>query len=246
MKILLVVAAFAAILCIFKLINNGEQMIKKKVWMSWSSGKDSAYCLDLLMKNQAFEVVGLFTSINQKYQRVAMHGVRRELLELQAQRLNLPLHVIELPDQCSNEIYQEIFAQFIKSIEAQGIDAVAFGDIFLQDVRSFRENQFKDSNIELLFPLWHIAPSDKLSDLIISSGVKAVLTCVDTKQIDKAFLGQTYNQELIEKFAKTVDPCGENGEFHSFVYDSPLFSSAIEISLGEIVDKNQFVFIDVK
>lgn len=220
-------------------------MKKTKVLFSWSSGKDSAYCLHQLLQNPSIDVVGLFTSINEKYQRVAMHGVRRELLELQAQRLNLPLHIIELPDGCSNERYEQLFTDFIENIKTQSIEAVAFGDIFLADVRAYRERQFAGSGLEILFPIWQQGSTDELSQAIVDVGIEAYLTCIDSDKMPSQCLGQRYDTALLDAQEQAIDPCGENGEFHTFVANAPMFSAPIELLIGERVEKGRFHFIDL-
>ncbi len=213
-------------------------------WLSWSSGKDSARCLYQLLQHK-HPVSGLFTSINQKRDRVAMHGTRVSLLEWQAQRLNISLHMIPLPEPCDNDTYQNIMRQFIKKAQLAKVTHMAFGDLYLQDVRDYREKQLADTSIKPLFPLWQQDTKTLANDLI-NSGFKAILTCVDTKQIPESFVGREYNQELLADLPPTADPCGENGEFHTFIYDAPIFSAPIAVKTGEIHQSGQFSFIDIK
>ena len=218
--------------------------MKRKTLMSWSSGKDSAWALHQLLQNPDYEVVGLFSTINKEVDRVAMHGVRVELLKAQAESIGLPVEIIELPDPCTNEDYERIMGTFIDMVKADNIECIAFGDLYLEDIRKYREGQLKDTGIEPIFPIWGI-PTDELSNTLIENGIKTVITCVDSKQISEDFAGKEYDQHFLESLPESADPCGENGEFHSFVYDGPMFKEAIKITVGETIHKGQFVFADV-
>lgn len=218
--------------------------MKKKALMSWSTGKDSAWTLYKLQQNQDVELVGLFCTINKEFERVAIHGVRVELLKQQAERLRLPIEIIELPYPCSNADYETIMGQFIKRAKGQAIEYFAFGDLFLEDIRNYREKQFKGSGIKPIFPIWGI-PTDKLSRDMVSSGVRAVITCIDPKQIPEEFVGRVYDDDFLDALPDTVDPCGENGEFHSFAFSGPMFKEPIDIVVGDIVHRDGFVFADV-
>ncbi|WP_232848906.1 Dph6-related ATP pyrophosphatase [Amphritea pacifica] len=218
--------------------------MKKKTLMSWSSGKDSAWALYQLQKDPDIELKGLVCTINKEFDRVAMHGVRVELLKAQARSIGLPLEIIELPNPCSNEDYAEIMGRFVRRLQNDGIDCMAFGDLYLEDIRAYREKNLAGTGITPLFPLWQI-PTDQLSREMLKGGLKTVITCVDPAQAPADLAGREYDQTLIDELPDSVDPCGENGEFHSFVFDGPMFRSKIEISIGEIVTRDNFIFADL-
>jgi len=217
----------------------------KKVLLSWSSGKDSVWALHLLRQQPDIEVVALLTSFNSAAGRVAMHAVRRTLVDAQAVRTGIPQWSVDLPWPCSNAEYEERMRGVCQRAVAEGITAVAFGDLFLQDIRDYRERQLQGTGLEPLFPVWEI-PTAKLARDMIAAGVKAKITCVDPAQVDRSFAGRDFNQALLDSLPSSVDPCGENGEFHTFVYDAPVFSSPIEVRMGEIVERDGFVFADVE
>ncbi len=216
----------------------------KKVWLSWSSGKDSAWTLHRLQEQGKWEVCGLFTTLNENFDRVAMHAVRRVLLEAQAEAAGLPLRIIPLPWPCSNADYERMMAKIWVEAVQDGVEAIAFGDLFLEDVREYRLNQLQDTGLEAIFPLWH-RPTGALARLMIDSGLQAKLTCIDPKQLSGAFAGRDFDPQLLKELPPNVDPCGENGEFHSFVYAGPMFEYPLEISVGEITEREGFVFADV-
>jgi len=182
--------------------------------------------------------------VNSEFNRVAMHAVRVELLQKLASCIGLPVDIIEIPYPCSNEEYEKIMSQFVESAKAVNIEYFAFGDFFLDDVRSYREENLTGTGISPLFPIWGI-PTDKLSREMMRSGLKAVITCVDPKKLPQEFIGREYNEAFLEDLPEGVDPCGENGEFHSFVFDAPNFARPIEISLGEVVKRDGFIFVDI-
>jgi len=218
--------------------------MKRKTLMSWSSGKDSAWALHKLQRNPEIDLVGLFCTVNKEFDRVAMHGVRVELLKKQAKSIGLPLEIIEIPYPCSNAEYEKIMSQFVERAKIDNIEYFAFGDLFLEDVRNYREEKLKGSGIKPIFPIWGI-PTDKLSREMISSGLRTVITCVNPKQIPKEFVGREFDESFLDSLPETIDPCGENGEFHSFVFDGPMFKEPIEIFMGDIVHRDDFVFADV-
>lgn len=211
--------------------------------MSWSSGKDSAWALYKLQQNTESDLVGLFCTVNKEFDRVAMHGVRVDLLHKQAERIGLPLEVIELPDQCSDVQYENIMGRFVKRARDRGIDGFAFGDLFLEDIRNYREKQLEGSGIEPVFPIWG-TPTDTLAREMIRSGMRAVITCIDPAQIPREFVGKEFNERFLDSLPETVDPCGENGEFHSFVFDGPMFKQPVDIIPGDIIQRDRFVFAD--
>ena len=219
----------------------------KRVFLSWSSGKDSAWTLHVLRRDPGIELVGLLTTLNIEFDRVAMHGTRRSVLEAQAAAAQLPLWIIPLPWPCSNEIYERRMADACNRAIDEGVDAIAFGDLFLTDVRAYREKQLKPTGLEPLFPLWEI-PTDKLAREMIASGLRAKLACVDTKQLSGSFAGREFDEALLRDLPPETDPCGERGEFHTFVSAGPMFaggSRSIAVTAGEVVDRDGFVYADL-
>jgi uncharacterized protein (TIGR00290 family) len=216
----------------------------KRVLLSWSSGKDSAWALHLLARRSDVRVVALFTTFNRAADRVAMHAVRRALVEEQAARTGLPLWAIDLPWPCSNADYEQLLSGVWERARAEGIEAVAFGDLFLRDIRSYREKQMEGTGLEPLFPVWEL-PTRRLAEEVIAAGVKAKITCVDPRKLDRSFAGRDFNQSFLDDLPPAVDPCGENGEFHTFVYEAPVFSRPISVETGEIAERDGFVFADV-
>ena len=216
----------------------------KKVLLSWSSGKDSAWTLHRLLQDHDVQVAGLLTTINETANRVAMHAVRRALLEAQADALGLPLRVIPLPSPCPNLDYERIMSQACRQAVAEGIEAIAFGDLYLTDVRKYREQQLRGTGLEPLFPLWG-TPTSELASEMIASGLQAKITCVDPRVLDPAFAGREFDASFLTDLSPHVDPCGENGEFHSFVYNTPEFREPLDIRVGEIVERDGFIFADL-
>jgi len=216
----------------------------KRILLSWSSGKDSAWSLFVLRRSVEYEVVGLLTTFNEVADRVAMHAVRRELVERQAEATGLPLWAVPLPWPCSNEQYESLMAQACAKAVAEGIEGVAFGDLFLEDVRAYREKQMKDTGLEPVFPVWGL-PTRALAQEMIASGTRAKLTCVDTGKLNRSFAGREFDEELLSDLPDEVDPCGERGEFHSFVYAGPMLDTILPISVGGTVVRDQFVFTDL-
>lgn len=218
--------------------------MKRKTLLSWSSGKDSAWALHTLQQSPEIELVGLFCTVNREFDRVAMHGVRVELLKKQAKSIGLPLEIIEIPYPCSNAEYETIMGQFVERAKATHVECFAFGDLFLEDIRKYREEKLEGSGIKPIFPLWGM-PTDKLSKEMIQSGLRTIITCIDPKQTPERFAGREFDEDFLNSLPSGVDPCGENGEFHSFVFDGPMFKNKIEITLGEVVHRDNFVFADI-
>jgi uncharacterized protein (TIGR00290 family) len=216
----------------------------KRVLLSWSSGKDSAWALHLLRQDASVDVVALVTTFNDAFDRVAMHAVRRSLVRLQAERAGLPLWEIPLPWPCTNVAYERQMAEVWRRAVAEGIDQVAFGDLYLRDIRAYRENQLGETGLEPIFPVWDI-PTDRLAAEMLAAGVRATLTCVDPRKLDKSFAGREFSSKLLEQMPAGIDPCGENGEFHTFCFASPVFCSSIETTLGDVVERDGFIFADV-
>lgn len=216
----------------------------KQVLLSWSSGKDSAWTLHLLRQQPDIQVAALLTTFNSAANRVAMHSVRRSLVDAQAERTGLRLWAVDLPWPCSNLDYEARMRSVCARATTDGITAVAFGDLFLEDIRDYRLRQLQGTGLEPLFPVWQI-PTAQLARDMIAAGVKAKLTCVDPSKLEKSFAGRDYDQPLLESLPPGIDPCGENGEFHTFVYDAPVFSEPIKVQTGEVVERDGFVFADV-
>jgi uncharacterized protein (TIGR00290 family) len=217
---------------------------RPKLWVSWSSGKDSAWTLHLLRQSGEFEISGLLTSLNRNFNRVAMHGTRRALLEAQAKSAGVPLHVVELPWPCSNDDYECAMRSSCDLAVVSGVEYVAFGDLFLEDIRAYRESQLRPTGLKPLFPLWQ-RPTRELAMEMVAAGLKAKLACVDTGKLPRGFAGRDFGGRLLAELPAAVDPCGENGEFHTAVYAGPMFQNEISVSTGEIVDREQFVYADV-
>jgi uncharacterized protein (TIGR00290 family) len=217
----------------------------KRILVSWSSGKDCAWALHLLRRQPDFEIVGLLTSINSEFDRVAMHGTRSAVLEAQAAAADLPLWKVPLPWPCSNADYEQRMAEVCPRAADEGIAAIAFGDLFLRDVRAYRERQLHSTGIEPLFPLWDL-PTPELACSMIVGGLRAKLVCVDSRQLDPSFSGRDFDAAMLRDLPATVDPCGERGEFHSCVYDGPMFSRPIALDAGEIVNRDGFIYADFR
>ncbi len=220
----------------------------KSVVLSWSGGKDSALALDTLMRDPEVEVVGLLTSITTEYDRISVHGVRRSMLDAQVERLGLPLFEIALPSACTNEAYEMEFNRSIASIRRARPDVthIAFGDLFLEDVRAYRERLMAGTGIEPLFPLWGL-DTKALAKRFVEDGFSARLVCVDTTQLDATFAGRSFDNDLLADLPATVDPCGERGEFHTFVSNGPPFRDAVRYAVGETVLRDErFIYCDIK
>jgi uncharacterized protein (TIGR00290 family) len=215
----------------------------KRILLSWSSGKDSAWALHVLRQLSDCEIVGLLTTLNSEFDRVAMHGTRRSVLEAQAKAVGLPLWDIPLPWPCSNADYEARMRDVCSRAVNENIDAVGFGDLFLEDVRAYREAQLRDTGLQPLFPLWEM-PTAALAREMIAGGLRAKLSCVDTQQLSQSFAGREFDERLLSDLPREVDPCGERGEFHTCVYSGPMFRSPIELEPREIVIRDGFAFAD--
>lgn len=215
-----------------------------RILLSWSSGKDSAWALHALRADPDVEVVGLLTTVTEAYDRVAMHGVRRALLAAQAAAVGLPLHEVWLPSPCPNEVYEARMGEALATARAEGVEAVAFGDLFLEDIRDYRESRMAPTGLAALFPLWG-RDTAALSRQMVGQGLRATLTSVDPRQLDPAFVGRHYDAALLDELPAGVDPCGERGEFHTVVWASPDFSAPLPVRTGERVEREGFWFADV-
>ena len=216
---------------------------KPKAWLAWSSGKDSAWSLHVTRQRGDVDVTALLTTVNQKYQRVAMHAVRESLLEAQAAAAGLALVKVPIPSPCPNEAYERAMAEAMRRARGEGIRHVLFGDLFLEDIRKYREENLAKCGMTPLFPLW-LKNTRELAHEMIAAGLRAHLTCVNPKKLDGKFAGRAFDKELLAEFPASVDPCGENGEFHTCVVAGPMFASTIPVEAGEIVERDGFVFAD--
>jgi len=216
----------------------------EKILFCWSGGKDSAMALYQMRKNNKYEVVSLLTTITEDYDRISMHGVRRLLVEQQARSLGIPLHKVFISKSCSNEEYGSKMSEALIKFKQEGVETVAFGDIFLEDVRKYREDNLAKLNMKGVFPLWG-RNSAELVQSFIALGFRAVVSCINTKVLDEKFLGRQIDEDFIAELPPGIDPSGENGEFHSFVYDGPIFKQKIDYSQGESVLRESFHFCDL-
>ncbi len=215
-----------------------------KIWLSWSSGKDSAWALDRLRREEEHEVVGLLTSYNERFDRVAVHGVRRDLLRAQARATGLPRVEVPLPWPCSNEDYEERMAVAHNRALEEGVEAIAYGDLFLEDVRAYRECQLLGTGLAPLFPLWG-GDTRRLARRMVAAGLEGYLVCIDPKHLPRELAGRKYDGDLLAALPASVDPCGERGEFHTCVTAGPMFSAPIPVVPGESVERDGFVFTDL-
>ena len=219
-------------------------MTPPKALLSWSSGKDAAWALHALRQAGEVEVAGLLTTTNAAFDRVAMHGVREALLEAQAEAAGLPLWTVPLPWPCPNEAYEALMAQACARAAAEGIEAMAFGDLFLEDVRDYRIQKLAGTGLRALFPLWG-RETGALAREMVAGGLRATLVCVDPKALDGAFAGRDFDARLLADLPASVDPCGERGEFHTFAWDGPMFRRPVPVARGEVVERDGFVFADL-
>ena len=212
--------------------------------LAWSSGKDSAFSLHVLRAMEDVEVVGLLTTVNETHDRVAMHAVRRSLLEAQAEAAGVPLMIVRIPEACTNAAYEAAMGAALEEATARGVRGVAFGDLFLEDIRRYRERQMAGTGLRLLFPLWG-RPTAGLAREMLRAGLRARITCVDPRALDGSFAGREFDRELLDDLPPGVDPCGENGEFHTFAWDGPMFAHPVRVRGGEVVERDGFVFADL-
>lgn len=216
-----------------------------KILLSWSSGKDSAWALHVLNQTDPGSVAALLTTFNERVDRVAMHGVRHDVVDAQAEAVGLPLRVVTIPEPCSNAVYQARMREACDTAIADGFTHVAFGDLFLEDVRRYREDQLAGTGLAPLFPLWGV-PTDTLAATMIESGMQATLTCVDTRVIGASFAGRAFDRALLTELPPGVDRCGERGEFHSCVTAGPMFRHTLDTEIGEMVTREPFVWRELR
>ena len=217
---------------------------RPKAWLSWSSGKDSAWALHVVRRQNVLDVVALLTTVNSAFGRVAMHGVRETLIDMQAERAGLPLVKVPIPYPCPNETYESAMAAAMDRARSEGVTHVVFGDLFLQDIREYRERQLARCSMTPVFPVWGIE-TGKLAADMVAGGLEAWLACVDPRKLDRAFAGRKFDSRLLAELPAGVDPCGEYGEFHTFASAGPMFYSPIPLAVGEVVERDSFVFADL-
>jgi len=216
-----------------------------KTLLSWSGGKDSSLALNAISKMEDVEIAGLLTTVTADYDRISMHGVRRSLLRQQALSAGLPLFEVPIPKNATNDVYErEIKVALIKLKKELGISTVVFGDLFLEDIREYREKLLSGPGLNCLFPLWR-RDTRELAEYFITSGFRAVLCTIDPKKLDSSFCGREFDRSFLTEIPENVDPCGENGEFHTFVFDGPVFQQPIGIKIGEVVEREGFYFADL-
>jgi len=215
-----------------------------KIVMCWSCGKDSATALWKLQQDPQYAIVGLLTTLTEEYDRVSMSGVRRELLRRQAAALDLPVQEVWIPPQCINPVYEARMGEAVRQLKIDGVEAMAFGDLFLEDVRQYRERQMAPTGLSCVFPIWGEA-TVPLSRWMIASGLRATLVCVDPRQVPSTLAGRAYDEALLAELPPSADPCGERGEFHTFVWDAPNFTAPMQVLPGKTVERDGFWFADL-
>ncbi|MCG8554899.1 MAG: adenine nucleotide alpha hydrolase [Proteobacteria bacterium] len=219
-------------------------MARPKAIVAWSSGKDSAYALHVARQHDVVEVVGVLTTLTDGYERVSMHGVREELLDLQVRGIGLPCTKVRIPSPCPNEVYERQMGEALEELRADGVTHVVFGDLFLRDIRAYREAQLVRVGMQGVFPLW-LRDTPTLAREMVQSGMCAVVTCIDPRVLGREFAGRRFDDALFGDLPENVDPCGENGEFHTVVVAGPMLASPITVDVGPIVERDGFVFADV-
>ena len=217
---------------------------KPKVIVSWSSGKDSAMALYKIVKSNEFEILAILTTVSDMFRRVSMHGVREELLDQQANSIGIAVEKVRIPYPCPNEVYEQKMVELLRNYESKGVSHVVFGDLFLEDIRRYREDKLAEVGFTPIFPLWK-ENTKELAKTIIRVGFKAVVTCVDPKKLDPKFAGRYFDEMFLNEIPANVDACGENGEFHTFVFDGPIFRNRIEMTVGDRVFRDGFQFVDL-
>jgi uncharacterized protein (TIGR00290 family) len=229
-------------------MTNPPNPARRRILLSWSGGKDSAWALHLLRLENKYEVVALLTTINEKFRRVAIHGFREELLDQQAESVGLPLWKVDLPFPCTNADYESRMAQVCARAAAEGLYGIAFGDLFLEDIRAYRIEKLAGIGLEPIFPVWtpDLGITTKaLAEQMIAAGLCAHLTCVDPRHLNPSFAGRTFDADLLADLPAGVDPCGERGEFHSFAFAGPMFSRTVPVIPGETVERDNFIYADL-
>jgi len=218
---------------------------KVKAWLSWSSGKDAVWTLHECRRRGNVEITGLLSVINEAFHRVSMHAVREDVLDAQASAVGVPLHKAYIPFPCSNEQYEAVMARVVQDAKDDGATAFVFGDLFLEDIRKYREEKLAGTGLKPMFPLWG-RDTASLAGEMIAGGLRACITCLDPKKMPKEFAGRVFDEDLLRELPPGVDPCGENGEFHTFAFAGPIFSHPLDVVIGETVERDGFVFTDVQ
>ena len=218
--------------------------MREKILICWSGGKDSSLALQAVLQDPTLEVAALITTVTEGYERISMHGVRRALLHQQTKNLGFPLEEIRIPIGCVNAAYEEAMRRLLTRYQTQGVSRVVFGDLFLTDIRQYREKNLEQLEMTGIWPLW-LKDTKKLAQDFIRMGFRAILVCIDPKQIDPSFCGREFDASLLQDLPASADPCGENGEFHTFVYDGPIFREPIRVVKGEVVQRDGFWFCDL-
>lgn len=218
--------------------------MRKRTLLAWSGGKDSAWALKLLRDKEDIDVAGLFTTVNEEQARVAVHAVRLPLLRAQAEAAQMPLQTIAIPSPCPNEVYESRMGKFLEQAKSAGVTHVAFGDVFLEDIRRYRERQFNGTGLELLFPLWG-ADTAALAEEMTAGGLRAWITCVDPKRVPRDWAGRMFDPEFVRGIPQGIDPCGENGEFHTFVVEGPMLSAPVRVKPAAVFEAGGFVYADL-
>ncbi|MGA8542082.1 MAG: ATP-binding protein [Thermoplasmata archaeon] len=213
--------------------------------VSWSSGKDSAFSLHEVRRAGALDVVGLLTTVTETYGRVSMHGVRESILEAQAEAAGLPLYKVAIPSPCPNEVYEQAMGTMLGRLRTDGVSRVVFGDLFLEDVRAYREEKLRGTGVEPVFPLWG-RPTRALAEEMIDAGLRATIVALDPRHLPAKFAGRAFDRQLLAEFPDGTDPCGERGEFHTCVTDGPMFSHPIAVRPGPVVVRDGYVFADLE
>lgn len=223
---------------------NGKPSPTRSLSLAWSGGKDSSLALWTLREREGRVPGSLLTTVTAEYERISMHGVRRDLLRRQSESLGVPLVEVEIPARCPNDVYEARMAAALASEEMAGVREVAFGDLFLRDIREYRESRLAPAGLRARFPIWGLDTTE-LARRFVELGFRAILVCVDPRALDASFAGREFDERLLEDLPEGVDPCGENGEFHTFVYDGPIFERAVDCERGEVVERDGFVFCDL-
>jgi uncharacterized protein (TIGR00290 family) len=216
----------------------------RPVVFAWSGGKDSAMALHCLLRDPRYEIAALLTTVTEGYERISMHGVRRELLHQQANSIGLPLQEVRIPPQCVNTIYEARMEEVVLRYRERGILHMGFGDIFLRDLRAYRESNLARAEMHALFPLWDVNTRE-LAARFLADGFRARTACIDPRKLDKSFAGRELDAAFFQELPAEVDPCGENGEFHTFVFDGPIFRSPVPVVVGQVIERDSFVFCDL-
>lgn len=227
-----------------EIVPTASDTARPRAWLAWSSGKDSAWALHTVRQCGDYEIVALLTTVNRTHERVAMHAVRESLLELQASAAGVRLVKVPIPSPCPNATYEQAMSEAMAQARKEGVRHVVFGDLFLEDIRAYREKQLAACGMTPVFPLWG-KDTRRLAGEMIAGGLSGYLTCVDPRQLDRNFAGRRFDAELLAELPRTVDPCGENGEFHTFASEGPMFRQKISVAMGEIVERDSFVFADL-